>query len=143
GAAGLAVAVRSPGMRMTLVEIDPALCRLAAENARINGMADRVNVLAADVTRPDVFAPDRLTPGGADRVLMNPPFNDPGRHNVSPDAARALAHAAPADTLERWVAAAARALKPEGVPTLIWRADSLVQVLNALNREFGSVAGLP
>src|SRR4029079_10281090 len=96
GAAGLAVAVRSPGMRMTLVEIDPALCRLAAENARINGMADRVNVLAADVTRPDVFAPDRLTPGGADRVLMNPPFNDPGRHNVSPDAALAARPGGPA-----------------------------------------------
>jgi tRNA1(Val) A37 N6-methylase TrmN6 len=143
GSAGLAVAIRNPGMRLTLVEIDPALCRLAAENARLNGMAERVRVLAADVTRPDLFGPDRLTPGTADRVLMNPPFNDPARQNVSPDAARARAHAAPADMLEHWVGAAARALKAEGVLTLIWRADPLAQVLDVLGREFGSLTVLP
>lgn len=143
GAAGLAVASRNPGMRFTLVEIDPMLCALARENIERNRLADRVAVLARDVTRPDLFATDALSPGGADRVLMNPPFNDPARQNVSPDAARALAHAALADTLPRWAAAAARALKPGGGLTMIWRADGLPDVLETLSRKFGSIMVLP
>jgi tRNA1(Val) A37 N6-methylase TrmN6 len=143
GAAGLAVARRHPGMRLTLVEIDPALCALARENVELNRFADRVTVLAGDVTRPDLFGVDALAAAAADRVLMNPPFNDPARQNVSPDPARALAHAAPADALAHWLASAERALKPNGVLTLIWRADGLAQVLDALGRDFGSVTVLP
>ena len=49
----------------------------------------------------------------------------------------------PPDTLPRWVAAAAWLLKPDGVLTLIWRADGLAAVLEALRPAFGSVAVLP
>src|SRR5258708_28337702 len=41
GAAGLAVAARAPGVTVTLVEIDPDLAVLAADNARLNGLAAR------------------------------------------------------------------------------------------------------
>jgi len=143
GAAGLALASRNPGLRVTLVEIDPALCALAAENVRINRFTDRVEVMTHDVTQPSLFAADRILPGSVDRVLMNPPFNDPDRHNVSPDPARAQAHAAPADTLPRWVGAAASALGPRGVLTLIWRADALADVLASLRHDFDAVAVLP
>jgi tRNA1(Val) A37 N6-methylase TrmN6 len=143
GAAGLAVASRNPGMRLTLVEIDPALCALARENIELNRFTDRMTVLTRDVTRPDLFGVDALPAGAADRVLMNPPFNDPAQQNVSPDPSRALAHAAPAADLALWLGSAERALKPNGVLTLIWRADGLPQVLNALARNFGSVTVLP
>ena len=43
----------------------------------------------------------------------------------------------------RWVASAARLLKPQGVLTLIWRADALAEVLSALTAEFGGIAVLP
>lgn len=143
GAAGLAVARRNPGMRLTLVEIDPGLCALANENAKINGLAERTAVLTRDVTRPDLFGVDALAPGQADRLLMNPPFNDPARQKISPDPARSLAHAAPADALAHWIVAAARTLTPVGILTMIWRADGLAQVLRALDRDFGSIAVLP
>ena len=143
GAAGLAVASRNPGMRLTLVEIDPALCALARENVELNRFADRITVLTRDVTRPDLFGVHALAAGAADRVLMNPPFNDPSRQNISPDPSRALAYAAPADALPYWMASAERALKPNGVLTLIWRADALAQVLDALARDFGSITVLP
>jgi tRNA1(Val) A37 N6-methylase TrmN6 len=143
GAAGLAVALRHPGLRITLVEIDPALCALAAENAALNRMAERVVVLARDVTMPALFGVDALSPGTADRVLMNPPFNDPTRQNISPDPMRSLAHTAQADTLMRWVAAAARALRSGGILTLVWRAEGLAQMLGALERDFGGVTVLP
>jgi tRNA1(Val) A37 N6-methylase TrmN6 len=138
GAAGLALAARVPGLKVTLVEIDPALCALAAGNARLNRLDDRVDVLNADVEESAA-----LVSGSADRVLMNPPFHDATRQNVSPDPRRRLAHAAAPRLLPCWIASAARLLKPHGVLTLIWRADALADVQRALTAAFGGIAVLP
>jgi tRNA1(Val) A37 N6-methylase TrmN6 len=143
GAAALAYAVRCPGVRVTLVEIDPVLCALANENVRINRVGERFRVLTHDVTMPTLFATDLVPAGSADRVLMNPPFNDAVRHNVSPDPGRAAAHVSAADTLARWLSSAARVLSSRGVLTMIWRADGLEDVLAALRHDFGAVAVLP
>jgi tRNA1(Val) A37 N6-methylase TrmN6 len=140
GAAGLALAARVAGLKVTLVEIDAALCALASGNARLNKLDDRVNVLACDV---EALAAAGIAPGCADRVLMNPPFHDATRQNLSPDPRRRLAHAAAPGLLPRWIASAARLLKPQGVLTLIWRADTLAEVQSALTAAFGGVAVLP
>ena len=84
-----------------------------------------------------------LAPDSVDAVLMNPPFNDPARHRVSPDTARGIAHMATATTLSKWVHAARRILKSRGVLTLIWRADGIAEVLAALDHGFGSLQVLP
>jgi tRNA1(Val) A37 N6-methylase TrmN6 len=140
GAAGLALAKRVAGIKLVLVEIDPALAELARDNARANGIAAETVVL--DVTDgADAFAAAALTPDSVDVVLMNPPFNDPARHRASPQ--KALAHVATATTLEGWIHAARRTLKSGGVLTLIWRADGLSEVLAALERGFGGLAILP
>jgi tRNA1(Val) A37 N6-methylase TrmN6 len=135
GAAGLALGLREPHLTITLVEIDPELAALAAENAARNGLAERVRVITADIERLEAktFAP-------ADRVLMNPPFNDPRRYNVSPDRKRRIAHVAAPDLLPRWIGKAAALLRDGGVLTLIWRADELNSVLDALQPTFGDVA---
>jgi tRNA1(Val) A37 N6-methylase TrmN6 len=138
GAAGLALAQRQSQATITLVEIDPDLSQLATENAARNGIADRVRILAADVETLDTRQLAK-----ADRVLMNPPFNDPRRQTVSPDPKRRLAHVAEPGLLTRWIAKAAALLRDCGVVTLIWRADDLDSVLAALEPEFGSVAVLP
>src|SRR5207237_1286724 len=52
GAAGLALAVRVPGATVTLIEIDPTTAALAGENAKLNGMAERVRAVALDVLAP-------------------------------------------------------------------------------------------
>lgn len=140
GAAGLALAHRVPGLHVVLAEIDPALAALAQENAQRNGLADRVRAVACDVTQPGLAARLGMAPQSADGVLMNPPFNDAGRQNVSPDASRRRAHAGDAETLPRWIAAAAGLLKPKGVLTLIWRADGLAAVHAALSGAFGDLA---
>jgi len=143
GAAGLALAARAGGLKVTLVEIDEALCALAVDNARLNLLDDRVCVLGLDAENTQALAAAGLSPGSADRVLMNPPFNDARRQNVSPDPRRRLAHVGEPGLLLRWVASAARLLRPQGVLTLIWRADALPEVLSALKAEFGSIAVLP
>jgi tRNA1(Val) A37 N6-methylase TrmN6 len=142
GAAGLALAQRVPGLRVTLAEIDPHLVALANENAARNGLGDRVTAVVADVESDRALSVSGVTAGCVQVVLMNPPFNDPASAQVSPDAGRARAHVATADTLAAWIATAARLLCPGGSLTLIWRADGLAAVLAAL-AGFGNVALLP
>ena len=91
----------------------------------------------------DAFAAVGLVPDSAEIVLMNPPFNDSTRHRASPDKVREIAHMASATTLESWIHAARRVLKPKGMLTLIWRADDIAEVLAALERGFGSIEILP
>jgi tRNA1(Val) A37 N6-methylase TrmN6 len=144
GAAGLALAWRCPGLAVALVDNDEALVALAADNARANGLADRVRAVALDVAAAAArFAEAGLTTGSADRVLMNPPFNDPQRQQASPDESRRAAHVAEPDTLAAWVAAASRLLQPGGTLTLIYRAESLADVLAALAPSFGAITVTP
>jgi tRNA1(Val) A37 N6-methylase TrmN6 len=127
-----------------LIEIDPALAALVEENARLNGLADRARTLVLDVTASArAFANVGLAPDTIERVLMNPPFNDPLRQRASSDPSRRLAHAAPRSMLAAWARTAARLLRPRGTLTLIWRADGLGDVLDALNRAFGDIFVLP
>ncbi|WP_249780950.1 methyltransferase [Bradyrhizobium sp. dw_78] len=142
GAAGLAVARRVEGIRLTLVEIDAALAGLARGNAGSNGIA--ADIIVLDVASGvDAFVAAGLAADSVDAVLMNPPFNDPARHRASPEKAREIAHVATEATLEGWVHAARRMLKSGGALTLIWRADGLTEMLAALGRGFGSLAILP
>jgi tRNA1(Val) A37 N6-methylase TrmN6 len=144
GGAGLALASRVDGLRVTLVEIDPALTALAVENAARNRLESRVSAVVLDVGAPArAFTAAGLKAGSADRVLMNPPFHDTGRQKSSPHAGRRLAHAGSESLLPVWIAAAARLLSARGTLTLIWRADALGDVLAALRRGFGGVAVMP
>jgi tRNA1(Val) A37 N6-methylase TrmN6 len=97
-----------------------------------------------DVTaKSERFTAAGLAPDSADRVLMNPPFNDATRHQPSPDTRRRAAHEAAASTLDSWIHAARRLLKSGGTLTLIWRADGFGDLLAALGRGFGGIAVLP
>ena len=142
GAAGLSLARRVGSLELILVEIDPCLAQLARENAALNAMSAQVVVL--DVTAPaSAFAAAGLKPDSFDVVLMNPPFNDAGRHRASPDPARASAHVSAEAALQRWVQAARRLLRSGGRLTLIWRADRIAEALASIEDGFGSLAILP
>jgi tRNA1(Val) A37 N6-methylase TrmN6 len=144
GAAGLALARRVHNLRLTLVEIDPALVALARDNIRRNGLGEFVRAVVLDVAAPArAFAAERLPTGCASCVLMNPPFNNPLNHKVSPHAGRRLAHAARPAGLATWVMAASRLLGVRGVLTLIWRADGLAEVLRTISPVFGGITVLP
>lgn len=144
GLAGLAVAARVADTTVTLIDADPHLVTLAAENAARNALAGRVRALVLDVAAPArAFSAGGLPPACAQHVMMNPPFNDPQRLQRSPDAGRAAAHVAVPADLPQWCKAAARLLAPGGTLTLIWRADGLGDVLTALGDGFGAIAVLP
>jgi tRNA1(Val) A37 N6-methylase TrmN6 len=143
GTAGLAVAARVDGARVTLVEIDARLVALAGENAARNGLAGRVDAVALDVAAPaEAFAVAGLAAESCDIVMMNPPFHDAGKLQASPDACRRKAHETEAGKLTDWVAAARRLLRRGGVLTLIFRADGLPALIDLLD-GFGGVTVMP
>ncbi len=144
GAAGLALAARVAGIEVTLVEVDAELAALAAENAQVNGLAARVHAVVLDVAASArAFAAAGLGAESVERVLMNPPFNDPLRQRASADRQRRLAHAGPRGTLAVWTKTAARCLRPRGTLSLIWRAEALAEVVNALDAGLRRSDGAP
>jgi tRNA1Val (adenine37-N6)-methyltransferase len=74
GAVGLSLLHFGAALRVTMVEIDVALARLAEVNASDNGWAERVDVSCADVLEAA-----RERAGSADLVVCNPPYVTPGR----------------------------------------------------------------
>ena len=146
GTAGLALAVRVPDVEVWLVEIDPATSELAARNAarQTPDVSHRVSVVTADVAdvgRPS--GPALPAPRAADVVLMNPPFNDPARHRISPEDKRALAHSLEDTDLTPWLLAAERLLEAGGRVHLIHRPEALGTILEAMNGRFGAITIRP
>ncbi|MBH0238127.1 tRNA1(Val) (adenine(37)-N6)-methyltransferase [Methylobrevis albus] len=146
GAVGFCVAARLGDVTVTFAERAPATLELLARNIAANAPAlgDRFSIAAVDIEAPAaVREAAGLTPAAFDHVLMNPPFHAAGRGRASPDPARAEAHVAGPETLERWVRVAAGLLGARGTLTMIWRADGLGDVLAALDRRFGGIDVLP
>lgn len=142
-AASLALLSRVPDTHVTLIEIDPALCALANENIARNGYSQRARAIALDAEAPiEIFAKAGMDPGTFDHVMMNPPFND-ASHQPSPDAMRRRAHEGPAGLLAGWIATARELLTGSGQVTLIWRAEGIDDVLNALHDGFGGISVIP
>jgi len=142
GTAGLAVAARVAGARITLVERDPDLAALAQENAARNGFSETVDAVALDVGAPrHAFETAGLPGGGFDMVLMNPPFHDAALAG-SPDPRRRAAHSLAPSGLAEWIATARRLLRGSGILVLIFRADGLPALLDLMT-GFGAVAVMP
>lgn len=142
GAVGLRAAQTNPGAQLRLIDRDAAMLALAEGNIDANGLADRCRILCADV-----FARQTLNPGfagdpGADVVLTNPPFDEPGRVRVSPVTARAGAHVMEG-TLAGWLVAARKLLRPSGRLIVIHRADALDRLLAGMQGRFGALAIRP
>ena len=135
GTAGLALALRVPGVRVTGVDIDPAMVALARDNAGLNGLAARVEALEGDV-RSHGFADHDL-------VLCNPPFLEPEAGTRSGHAGRDRAMKEGEAQLDDWVRAALSALRPQGQAVFIHRADRLDALLGRLSGPAGAIEIFP
>lgn len=144
GTVGLCVARRLPLTEVSLLEQQPVLAGLARRNTVSNGLAERVQVIEADITaQPAALAALGLVPDMFDVVLVNPPYHAEGQGTASADPVKAAAHAMPAAALELWTKALVRVCRPGGSIVMIHRAESLDLVLAALGRRFGGLDILP
>ena len=139
GAAALCVAARIVGCRVTGIERDRELVRLANYNIALNGLANQVSVMAGDLLAP----PPRLEPGGFDHVLANPPHLAAGTATPPPDLARAAAHVEGEADLAAWIRFLLAMTRPKGSLTVIHRADRLDALLGQLSGRAGEIVVFP
>jgi tRNA1(Val) A37 N6-methylase TrmN6 len=139
GAAALCLAIRVPDCRVTGIERDRELVRLANDNVVLNNLAGRVSVMAGDLLPP----PPRLEPGVFDHVLANPPHLAAGTATPPPDPARAAAHVESGADLAAWLRFALVMARPKGTITVIHRAYRLDAILAELTGRAGEIVVFP
>jgi tRNA1(Val) A37 N6-methylase TrmN6 len=136
GAAGLALARLRPDLAFGLIENDPATAALARENLTLNDMAGRGRVYEADILDPDSRRTAGLADGSAALVITNPPFLDPARSRLSPNAGKRTAHAMPAPgpaTLAEWLGACLDLLASGGLLIIIHKPEAVPAILASLD----------
>ncbi len=144
GIVALTIASRVPGVEVTGVEIDPALCALARRNAIRNGLEDRAKFLCGDVTAPATKLIDKgLSLESYDHAVANPPFLLTGKVRQSPRHGLRRAHAHESGDLESWIKCLAAFVKPGGSVTIIHRADALSRLLALCEGRFGGLIVYP
>ena len=139
GTAALCLAARVPLCRVTGIEAERELVRLAGENLALNGVESRVAVMTGDLLRP----PPRLEPGSFAHVMANPPFLEAGAATPSPLAPKAAATVEGKADLAAWVRFALAMVRPRGSLIFIHRADRLEQLLAQLAGRAGEIVVFP
>jgi tRNA1(Val) A37 N6-methylase TrmN6 len=139
GAASLCLAARVPQARVTGIELQRELARLAEYNAALNGLSGRVSAIAGDLLRP----PPSLRPGMFDHAMANPPYIERGRGSPVADPAKAAATIEGEADLGHWVRFALTMVRDRGTITFIHRADRIDALIGHLAGRTGDVAIFP
>ena len=139
GAAALCLLARVPEVRVTGLDLQIALVRMAGANARANRVAARFVPMVGDVAR----LPPRLAPASFDHVMCNPPYLKPEAGRPSPHRARDLATREGPAGLADWVGAALVMARSRGTLSFIHRAERLGDLLGALEGRAGDIAVFP
>jgi len=139
GAAMLCVAAREPQCRVTGLERQRELVRIAGDNAILNGMATRASVMVGDLLQP----PPRISAGAFDHVIANPPYLERERANETPNPARAEATIEGDAELGDWVRFALSMARSKGTVTFIQRADRIDAMLGHLYGRAGEIVVFP
>ncbi len=131
GIISLILSFRYPEVHIHAVELQPELIELARGNVADNHMADRIDVVQADL---------RLLPGGRlmepfDWIVCNPPYHRSDTGRINPNNQRALARHEIAMDLAQLLACARRMLRTGGRLALIYPAERTADLLVQMRRE--------
>ncbi len=139
GAAALCLAYRVAGCRVTGIELQSPLVRLANDNAALNLMQDRVAFIEGDLLRP----PPGLVPGAFAHAMANPPQLAADRAVSSPASSKAVATVEGEARLASWIGFCLAMVRQRGSITLIHRADRLDALLAVLHKRAGAIVVFP
>ena len=128
GVIALLLAVKEPACRIRALEIMRPMADMARRSVTLNGLAERVEILEADMRQAA-----RLLGRACSRlVVSNPPYYAPGSGRQSADELSAAARSEVFCSIEELAREAAALLIPLGEFCLIQRAARLAEVLEAL-----------
>jgi tRNA1(Val) A37 N6-methylase TrmN6 len=131
GVIGLILCHRHPDLRLTGLELQPALAELARNNALSNNFQDRFTVEQGDLRGIKKI----MRPESYDMVVSNPPYHRTGSGRINREDECALArHELTADPYSV-IAAAAFAVKNRGTAICIYPAERLAAVTAAMMKK--------
>lgn len=136
GGVAICLAKRCSAVLVHGLEIQADLATLARENAKLNGLSDRIEIFTGSVLENPIETPENFY----DHVFANPPYIEGGAGQTSPSKTKAAAHFG---GLEAWVKFALSRVKNKGTLTFIFRADRLDELLSALHRRAGETVIFP
>lgn len=125
GVIALVMARKAPGSLVVGVEFREETARLAARNAALNGLAERVTVIAADI----LDLKERFQVSSFDLVLANPPFRRAGTGRISPLSGRDSSRHETTASLADFLAAAKYFVRPSGRICLIYHVSRLAELM--------------
>lgn len=128
GVIGLVLAFRHSGVRVTGLEVQPELARLAEANIRENGLQGRISIIHGSLREMG----DLVPPESFDLVVSNPPYRRPGSGRMSPGDQRARARHEIDANLAEVVRAAAYAVRNRGSAVFVYPAVRLASLISAL-----------
>jgi tRNA1Val (adenine37-N6)-methyltransferase len=109
------------------IEIQPELADRARRSVLLNEMQGRIAIFAADLRQ----LPTQLD-GAFDVVTANPPYRPAGHGRIGPDVERAAARFELAGGIADFATAAGHLLRPGGRCYVVFLAERLPHLLNAL-----------
>ena len=125
GVMPLILARKEPSARVTGIEFQQGMAEIARRNALANGLAERVEIVEADVV-----SVRRLFPVSTfDLVVSNPPYRRPGTGKVSPRAGRDDSRHETTATLADFLAAAKYLVKESGRICFIYHTCRLAELM--------------
>ncbi len=139
GAALFCLAARVPELSLTGVELQEDYAKLANEGAALNTALGHYEIVQADATS----LPRRVIANSYHHVMMNPPYFDAASHDKSPLAHKNRAQAMAKGQLAAWVKSAHGRLRAKGTLTVIYPAEGLTDLLQAMGGKFGGLLVLP
>lgn len=161
GGAMLCLTARVPGVHITGIDIQNDLIDICRRNIELNNLVGSAKALVGDITEffnchlreskdPALDEEKKWMPAFVglthekfDHVIMNPPFHEEEKHAVSDNIIKRTANAERTGDLPLWITAAAHALNPVGVLTLIHRADRQGDILQHAEPHFSAIDILP
>jgi tRNA1(Val) A37 N6-methylase TrmN6 len=138
-AAALCLATRVAGLRVTGIERERELVRLANDNIHLNELGGRVAAMVGDLLRP----PPRIEPGTFHHVMANPPYLELAHATPSGDPGRATATVEGAADLAAWVRFALTMVRAKGTVTFIHRADRIADLMAQFAGRAGEIVIFP
>lgn len=124
GVVALLVARRFPHLRLVGVELQTSLVRMAARNVVENGVADRAEMVQADIRH----LPSLFPAGVFGTVVCNPPYRRVGHGRLNAHPEKAIARHELAVTLTQVLEAARHLLCQHGVLVLIYHPSRLAEL---------------
>ena len=130
GIISIILSKKIPSLRITAVEIQEEMAKLAERNVIMNNMEPNISVINRDIKE----LPNILPSAHFDYIVTNPPYRQPTSGRTSPDKKRAVSNHEFSVTIDDIMKVSRHLLKVRGRISLIYTADRLADLFSSMRR---------